>query len=155
MRSYLRSAFPSVHDVDDVVQESYLRIWRSRTEQPIQSAKAFLFCIARRIAIDVIRRNKTSQNDAVANLDVSCVLEEGVNVVETVSRRQEIALLAEAIDALPSQCRKIMVLRKIEGLSHREIASRLGITEATVHAQLQRGMQKCMAYLHQHGVKSS
>lgn len=59
LRSYLRGAFPAVRDLDDVVQESYLRLWRARTEEPIRSAKAFLFTAARRILSIFCARNKT------------------------------------------------------------------------------------------------
>src|SRR5687767_3921161 len=43
LKSFLRGSFPAVRDVDDVVQESYLRIWKARAAQPIDSARAFLF----------------------------------------------------------------------------------------------------------------
>jgi DNA-directed RNA polymerase specialized sigma24 family protein len=46
LRGYLRGSFPAVRDVEDVVQESYLRIWRTRAAQPIRSARGFLFRIA-------------------------------------------------------------------------------------------------------------
>jgi hypothetical protein len=49
LKAYLHGRFPSVRcEVDDVVQESYLRVWRIRASQPIHSAKAFLFSIAPR-----------------------------------------------------------------------------------------------------------
>ena len=48
LKAYLRTSFPTVRDVDDIVQESYLRIWRRQSIQPVRTAKAFLFTIARR-----------------------------------------------------------------------------------------------------------
>src|SRR5688500_6163822 len=56
LKSWLRGQFPSVRDVDDVLQESYLRVWKVRATQPVQSAKALLFTIARRIVLDDVRR---------------------------------------------------------------------------------------------------
>lgn len=56
LKSFLRGSFPGIRDVDDVVQESYLRMWNARTVQPIQSAKAFLFRIARNVALDLLGR---------------------------------------------------------------------------------------------------
>ena len=53
LRAYLREAFPAVPDVEDVVQESYLRVWRARTGQPIIFPKAFLFRVARNVALDI------------------------------------------------------------------------------------------------------
>ncbi len=57
LRTYLRASFPGVRDVDDIVQECYLRMFRTRAVQPIESARAFLFSIARRMSIDLVRKD--------------------------------------------------------------------------------------------------
>ena len=152
LRSYLRGAFPGVRDLDDVVQESYLRIFRAKTTQRIESARAFLFGIARRLALDCVRRNKTATHPAVKEFNADRVLEDGPGVAETVSTRQEMALLAEAVHALPARCREILILRKLEGLPQREIAGRLGIAESTVEVQVSRGLDKCADFLARRGV---
>ena len=147
LRSYLKFSFPSVRDVDDVVQESYLRLWRSAAKQRIRSARGFLFSVAQRLAIDHLRREKRSPHESVTDFHSLSVLDGGLSVSDDVSVRQEIALLAEAIDALPARCREITILRKLDGLSHREIAVRLGISEETVQVQIGRGMRKCQKFL--------
>src|SRR4051812_10998844 len=68
LKAYLRRAFPAVRDVDDVVQESYLRIWRSQAVQPIRSAKAFLFKVARNAALNLVDRQRSSPVFAVGDL---------------------------------------------------------------------------------------
>ena len=154
LRSYLKGAFPTVRDVDDVVQESYLRLWKARAAHPIQSARAFLFGIARRLAVDVIRKERrTTAHEVVVDFASLNVLEEKADAAEMTSSRQEIALLAEAIHSLPSRCREIMILRKLERLSHREIAQRLGISVSTVEVQIFRGMEKCTRHLRSRGVQ--
>jgi RNA polymerase sigma-70 factor (ECF subfamily) len=61
LKAWIAGQFPAVKaDVEDVVQESYLRIWKVRLHRPIASAKAFLFTIARHLALDQIRRGKIS-----------------------------------------------------------------------------------------------
>jgi RNA polymerase sigma-70 factor (ECF subfamily) len=59
----------------------------------------------------------------------SSVLQDSTDITESVSRSQEIELLADAIRALPTRCREVLLLRKIQGLSQKEIANRLGISE--------------------------
>lgn len=152
LRSYLKGTFPAVRDVDDVIQESYLRMFRTRASRPIQSARAFLYFVARRLALDALRRNKTAAHEAVVDFNPDGVMEEGPSVPEAISKRQEVRLLAEAMHSLPARCREVMFLRKIEGLSQREIADRLNIAEATVEAQVRRGMAKCEHYLMERGV---
>ena len=153
LRSYLRGSFPTVRDVDDVVQESYIRLLKARTVHPIQSARAFLFGIARRLAVDVIRKERrTTAHEVVMDLDSLSVLEGKADAAETSSKKEEIALLAEAIHSLPARCRKIMILRKLDRLSQQEIAQRLGIAVSTVEVQIFRGMAKCTRYLRSHGI---
>ncbi|HRE82675.1 MAG TPA: RNA polymerase sigma factor [Opitutaceae bacterium] len=152
LRAYLRRKFPTLTDVDDVVQESYLKIVKARLEGRLYSARGFLFTAARNVALDVFRRRPG--NRSVANLDETPVLlnEEGAGVAERVCRDQELALLGAAIESLPLRCRQVFKLRKIYGLSHREIAAQLGISERTVNVQVGHGVRRCADYLEAHGV---
>jgi RNA polymerase sigma-70 factor (ECF subfamily) len=152
LRLYLKGAFPAVRDVDDLVQESYLRLLKARAAQPINCARAFLFGVARRLAIDAIRRKRRVTHREVT-MDLIDLFDEKADAAELNSTRQELELLADAIHSLPRRCREIMILRKLEHLPHREIAARLGISVSTVEVQLARGMEKCAAYLRAQGVR--
>ena len=153
LRSYLKGSFPSMRDVDDIVQESYLRICKARGAHPIDCARAFLFGIARRLAVDVLRKERrTTANNVDADVGTLNVVEDKADAAEIASIHQEIALLTEAMHSLPARCREIMMLRKIDRFSHREIAQRLGISTATVGVQISRGMEKCTCYLRSRGV---
>lgn len=152
LRSYLRVSFPLVRDVDDVLQESYVRVWRARAAQPIQSAKAFLFRVARNIAVDFVRHHRASPVDAVSQLDFLAVLEDGPNAAETADRKEKVRLLAEAIACLPARCREIFILHKIKGLSRKEVATQLGLSDRTVGVQTGRAVKRCAAYLRNRGV---
>jgi len=151
LRAYLRRNFPQLHDVDDVVQESYLKICRARIEGRLNSARGFLFTTARNLALDVFRRSRASPFDD-AEADKCLVLEGGPGAAELASREQELDLLAQAIEALPVRCRQVLKLRKIYGLSHRDIAARLGISERTVNVQIGHGVRRCGEFLRAHGV---
>jgi len=74
LKAYLRGAFPSVRDVEDVVQESYLRVWCARATQPIQSTRAFLFRVARNLALDFVRHERASPIIALGSLNELPVL---------------------------------------------------------------------------------
>jgi len=141
LTAYVRKAFPTVPDAADVVQETFLRVWKVRAAAPIRSAKAFVFQVARRIAIDVIRRRRACPEEAVCDRAASSVLDDGPSVADAVCRNEELWLLAQAIHALPARCREVMILRKIEGLSQKEIAVRLGLAEGTVQIHIGRGLR--------------
>jgi len=151
LRSYLRKAFPSVRDVDDVVQESFLRIWKARAEQPIRSAKGFLFEVARRLAIDFTRHQSRSPIDAIPDLGQLPVIDDKPGVAEAVSTREEVALLARAFDALPGRCREVMILRQLQGRSQKEIAAQLGLSELTVQTHVVQGLRRMRTFFRLHG----
>ena len=147
LRSYLRGAFPTVRDIDDVVQESYLRLCRRQLVRPIASARAFLFQVARRLALDTARHERASPFQEVAEHLRASQPDEACDVAATACTREEIELLFAAIDRLPARCREIVILRKIEGLSQKEIACRLDLAETTVQAQASRGLRRCAELL--------
>jgi RNA polymerase sigma-70 factor (ECF subfamily) len=123
LRFYLHGSFPCVRDVDDVVQESYLRVWKARAAQPIQSARAFLFKVARHVAVDLLRRRGNSPLDAIGDLNALCVLDDRPSAVEALSAQEKLDLLADAVMALPARCREIVLLRKIRCIPQKEVAA--------------------------------
>lgn len=153
LKAYLRNAYPSVRDVDDFVQESYLRIWKAKAGRPIQSAKAFLFQIARHLALDFVRRERSCPIDHVSDLPALSVIDGRLGVVESVSRNEKIRLLADAIDNLPGRCREIFILRRLKCIPQKDVAARLGLSERTVEVQVLRGLKRCEGYLHERGVR--
>lgn len=108
--------------------------------------------MARNLAFDVFRRCRTVAIGDLGDLARLGVLEEEGDVAETISHEQEIELLHEAIRLLPERCREIFVLRRLQGMAHREIANRFGISEKTVDAQLCIGIFRCRQYLVARGV---
>lgn len=152
LRAWLRNRFPEARDVDDVVQESYVRLLRAREATPVTCSRAYLFATARNVALAIFRRPKIFAPQATADSAALRVVAEGADVAEQVSVRQEIALLLEAVDALPGRCREIFILRKLKGVPQREIAAQLGLSEQTVQVQIGRGAKRVVQWLRERGV---
>jgi RNA polymerase sigma factor (sigma-70 family) len=153
LRGYLRGSFPAVRDVDDVVQESYLRMWRARAAAPIQSAKAFLFTVARRLALDLVRREAISPIRDVGDFANLSVIDDKPDVVDALSEQDKIRLLSEAIGSLPTRCRQVVFLHKIQGLSQREVALQLGLAEKTVENQVGLGVKRCEDFFRRRNIE--
>jgi RNA polymerase sigma-70 factor (ECF subfamily) len=152
LKSYLRGSFPEMRDVDDVVQESYLRVWRARAGQPIRSVRAFLFTVARRLALDALRHRRGAPVVSVPDLTAVPVIAEGATAAEAACTGEEIALLAEALEALPPRCREIIILRKFQHRPQKDVSRMLGISEATVQEQVYRGLRRMERILFRRGV---
>ena len=145
LRGYLSRFFKSVADVEDVVQETYARLLglKPLAWGAVRNWHAFLFATARNVALDRIRRSRVVSLDALAEMGSVDVLDQAPSVDEALNARQELALLLETIASLPARCRETLTLRKLYGLSQREIARRLSISESTVEKHVAYGVRLC------------
>jgi RNA polymerase sigma factor (sigma-70 family) len=153
LKAWLRTAFPAARqEVDDVVQESYLRLWRRHTAKPIARAKAFLFTTARHLAIDWHRRGASFSVTPLSSFETSSVLDQALHAADALTLQEKYDLLAEAVAALPNRCYEVIVLHKLKGLSQKEVATRLRLSERTVANHTRVAVQKCEDYLRRRGV---
>ena len=150
LKAYLMKRFPTLTDVDDVVQESFARLIKAHDQGQVKEPKALLFTIARNTVYDLFRRKKVVQFESLTQNPCSSVLDSETDVDESVSIREEINLLVRGVETLPARCRQVMTLRMVYGFSQKEIAEELGIAPNTVKAQLAKGMRRMAAYLAQY-----
>lgn len=146
LRAWLLARFPTLPDVDDVVQDTLARVLRAREAGPIRSARALLFTTARNLALDAVRRQQVVRFEPITDSTDSSVLADGADVVAAVSKQQELELLTKAIQSLPTRCREILTLRTAYGCTQKEIARKLGVSESTVEKQTALGIRLCAEF---------
>lgn len=151
LRSWLRSRFSILADIDDLVQEAYARLLRVRETGSVANPRAFLFVTARNLALNQLRHDRHARGVGWDEAGTDGVLDQGPPVPESVAHAEDLQLLIQAIQGLPHRCRQVMTLRKIYGLSQRETARRLGIAEHTVEAQGTIGLRKCVEFFRRRG----
>jgi len=147
LRAWLLSRYSSGVDADDVIQEAYMKVLKARKSDPVNAPKAFLFATARNLALNAVRYAKVRGEDIATNIDDCHILDDRAGVHETVARNQELEVLTKAIQLLPDRCRQIFTLRKVYGMSQRDIAKKLNISARTVNAQISIGVNKCADYV--------
>ena len=152
LRAFLARPLPHPDDVSDVVQETYARLLALSPERrsAVRNWRAFLFATARNVAMDHLRRREVLSLDALPEINATDVVLRGSQERrpdEIVNLTQERLLLSRVIASLPDRCRQVLVLRKIHGLSHKEIALRMGIAEHTVEKHVSHGVRLCAARL--------
>jgi RNA polymerase sigma factor (sigma-70 family) len=152
LRAWLRMKFPSLCDLDDVVQEAYLRIWKKRSSGGLRSPKGFLFTAAHNAACDVYRREHAELIERGNDGAVLVVPEDAPDAAEQTARRHEQDICTEAILSLPEKMRQVFTLRKIYGLSQKEIAQQLGIAVHTVEAHIGEGARRCQKFVRAKGL---
>jgi len=148
LRAYLSRSLPSQADVDDLVQDTYVRLLKAKGKGSIRHIKGLFFAIARNLVHDFFRQKNDANVVPITESGVIPVfLSNDESLVEGVCRREELALLSDAFNSLPERCREVIMLRKIKGLSQREIAELLGIAEHTVESLAAKGVRRCADYL--------
>jgi len=154
LRGWLRGKFPRLVDIDDLIQDAYVKVLETRRRSPerLYATKAFLFTVARNLALDRLRHEKVLPFEPLGAGEDDNIVEDLPDVAEAVGRRQELELLTEAVQSLPERCRQVMTMRKIYGLPQKEIARQLGISEHTVEAQVGLGVRRCAEFLARHGL---
>jgi RNA polymerase sigma factor (sigma-70 family) len=146
LRRHLARILGNASDAQDIAHDAYLRVYPVLEEQSAEKPEALLYTTARRLAFNRLKRRRIapfapepSQPELAASA--------APGVVQQVIARQELQQLEQAIAQLPEGCRTVLLLRKIELLSHQEIAARLGITISTVEKQHARALRLLRASL--------
>jgi len=147
LRAWLQSRFGDQVDVDDVVQEAYLRVLKARESAVFSAPKAYFFAIARNIALQSLRAKSVRGENHLVQFDDCDILDDVRDVAESAAQNEELELLTQAIQSLPERCCQIFTLRKVYGMPQREIAAQLGISARTVNAQLSIAFNKCAKVL--------
>ncbi len=151
LRHYLASLLPGSSEIDDLLQEVFVRVYRADQQSTVHSPKAFMFRTAHNLAMAHIKRQArvVYGEDQEGQGDVPAA---APTVEEKVSSRQRYKIFCDAVQKLPAQCRKVFLLRKYEGLPHKEISAQLGISPKTVEAHLTKALFDCRSYMKKRGV---
>lgn len=149
LRRYLARLLGNTTEAQDVAHDAYMRVYPSVENKSAEKPEALLYVTARRLAINRLKRRSISPEGTAGSADPAheTTASTGPGVAQQVMARQELALLEHAIAELPEGCRAVLLLRKVELLSHREIADRLGIAVSTVEKQHARALRLLRAAL--------
>lgn len=147
LKQYLLGLTKSREDAEDLEQEAYLRVMASNGRQQIDNPRAFLFVTARNLAIQAWRKRKNSPIRAVEDFDSLNVREMCASVDAEVLAQEMLAAFGEAIDQLPPQARRVFIMRKVFGLTHKEIAEELGVSRKTIEKHVGKGISRCGDFL--------
>ena len=145
LRRYLARLLGNTTEAQDIAHDAYVRVYPKVLDQSAVKPEAVLYTTARRLAINQLKRRGIAPFAPGAPVETAASQAPGV--AQQVMARQELRQLEEAIARLPEGCRAVLLLRKIDFLSHREIADRLGIAISTVEKQHARALRLLRAAL--------
>lgn len=144
LRAWLRRRRVDGLETDDIVQETYAVLAALGSVDHIESPRAYAFQTAQSVILRHLRRARVVRIDALGDLELLNTPLDDPSPEHQTSARQELRQVSELIAALPSKCREAFTLRKLQGLSQREVAGRMGISESTVEKHIGRALRTLM-----------
>lgn len=140
---YTRSRVNDIEVAADLVQEACLRVMRYRGTLGSESLRSMLYRILNNLLADHWRRAQTRFTHAHVPLDAEPIPALGPLPEDALADEERMAALKRAIMALPPKRRQILILARLHGKSHSEIARECGITVSTVEKHLARAIVAC------------
>lgn len=137
---FLHKNWRNASDVEDLRQEVYAHVLNTAETNIPERPKPFLFATARNVLVDRLRKESIVPIELAADLDLIAVQDDTPGPERTAYARDTLRKLQLALDHLPPRAKEALLLKRVEGLSRKEIAERMGIAEQSVGNHVQRAM---------------
>lgn len=153
LKKYLTRFFSRSQDVDDIAQETFLKAYAAEEKADVHSPKSFLFKVAKHTALNEIAKKSNNTTDYIADSDNSDVLKDvgQVSAEQQLDSKQKLIVFSKAVANLPPNCRRVFLMRKMDGLKVKEIARELDISVSGVEKHIATGLVKCSQYFREQG----
>jgi RNA polymerase sigma factor (sigma-70 family) len=137
---FLHHHWRNKSDIADLCQDVYVRIYETAQKTIPNPARPFVFTIARNLLVDRLRRERIIPIEAVADVDALGLAIDEAGPDRVVLARDALRRVQTILDHLPPRSREVIIFKQLDGLSRREIAQRMGISEETVKWHLANAM---------------
>lgn len=150
LKRFLGRILKQPEDVNEIAQESFVRVLEASARGTIEYPKAYLYRAARNLALNHLASKAHQLVDAMEDLPEQDVLLDNISPEQEAIAQRRFELFCRAAAELPDQCRRVLVLRKVYGFSQREVAERLGISVSTVEKHLAKAVLRCADFMAEH-----
>lgn len=149
LKSWLTRKLQSAFDADDIAQDTFLRVMVSETLSTIRDPRSFLCTIAKRVMVDLFRRNALEK----AYLEMLALMPEGErSPEERESQLETLQLLDSMLDGLNGKTREAFLLSQLDGLTYSEIAHKLGVSISSVKKYVAKAVEHCLLFRLEYGL---
>lgn len=139
-------------DLDDIIQEAYFRISRLTDISQIRSGRAYLFTTARMLLLERLRRARIVNIEAIADIESLQISTDAPSPERVASGRRELDRVRKLLQGLPERCRRVLELRKIEGLPQRQVAEQMNLPEHIVENDVAKALKFILRSMTAHEV---
>lgn len=147
LKRYASRYLSTPEDAEDITQEACLKVLEAGSKGKIEQPEAYLFRTTRNLALNKLARNSRLAFIYIEDLADSSVIEEGLPLEEEIFSQKRFERFCTALVDLPDQCRRVVILRKVYGYSHQQVAKKLNISISTVEKHLSKGLIRCAIHM--------
>ena len=147
IKRFIAKFLPRPNDIEDVTQEAFLKAFVAEKKHSIEQPKSFLFRVARNVALSHLRQKTRHPTEYIEDFEASDVVSTEWSSEDEVIARQQLGIRCEAVAELTPSVRRVYLMRKVYGMSHKEISASLGIARSTVEKHLTKGIMLCERYV--------
>lgn len=151
LKGYLGRFLRRPEDVEEIAQEAFLKVLEAGSRGAVQNPEAYLYRTARNLALNSLSRKSAALVDYIEEIAGPDVISISGSLEEQIVAREDFELFCRTLARLPEQCRRVVVLHKVYGMSQREVADYLSLSVSTVEKHLAKGLLRCSQAMERHG----
>lgn len=146
LKYYAQRTAQSPFLAEDIVHDTFVKVWENRLLiDPLRPFKPYLFTIAKRNLLNMLKR---AQHETAIMSEIRKYSSDDENTTELqVDYNESNALITEAISNLNGQVKEVFIRCRIKGMTYRQTAQELGITESTVNKHMNRALTLIREYI--------
>lgn len=144
---YASRYFSKPQEIEDVVQEAFVKVLEAQAKRKIQATESYLYRTTKHLSLNVLNKSAYKLTDTVGDLLPESVLLETPSLEDQFESQQRFELFCRAVRQLPLKCQRAFILRRVYGFSQKEIAERMSISVKTVEVHLTKAIVRCTDYM--------
>lgn len=141
------SAIVSPDDIEDIVQEAFIKSYEAQLNQEIRYERTYMLKTARNLALNHVTKASAQLNQSMESMDHLPQELVGYSLEKNVESKERFIHFCRATDTLSPDVKRVFLLKKVYGMSQRDIADLVGISESTVEKHVAKGLMLCARYL--------
>ncbi|MCY7296035.1 RNA polymerase sigma factor [Alteromonas sp. a30] len=157
-RTQLRRAVSGIvksDDIDDIVQETFIKSYEADLKQKIEFERTYMLRTARNLAINHVSKASERSNISMEDCHEYDTNLMGTQLETLFESKERFFHFCRATDMLSNEVKRVFILKKVYGMSQKEIAAHIGISESMVEKHVAKGLQKCSNILERLNLLSS
>jgi RNA polymerase sigma factor (sigma-70 family) len=149
-RSQLRRAVSGIvrsEDIDDIVQETFVKSYEAELKQEIRYERTYMLKTAKHLALNHVAKFSEKYNQSLEDSDASSVYLSSASLETQFESKERFLHFCRATDTLSEEVKRAFILKKVYGLSQKEIAAYLNLAESTIEKHVAKGLMQCSVYM--------